>query len=198
VEDCFVAANDDRICLTGLYDADDGDGNLVWDGTTQLIGVPAANIVIRNMVFAGLHNNGGDIMLTWNGADYCHNVVIENCVSLFPTNKGFLASMHGGSAVFDNIMIRNVHLYHPVLVTLNVAESRYMGAGGGSIHNVELVNVTVDAEPHEIRGFMRGKSGTSNISGIRFRNLTANGKKITDLSQTSIQINEFVSDVSFE
>lgn len=198
VEDGFVAGNDDRICVTGLYDADNGDGNLEWDGVIQLIGVPAENITIRNMVFAGLHNNGGDIMLTWNGADYCRNVIIEDCKSLFATNKGFLASKHGGSAIFDQILIQNIHLYHPVLVSLEVADGRYMGAGGGAIHNFTLKDITIDAEPSEVGLFMNGQNETSDISGFHFINLKANGKKITDLSQTAIEINEFVSDITFE
>jgi hypothetical protein len=198
VEDCFITANDDRVCITGLFDDDCGTGDIMWDGTNELSGTPVENITIRNMVFWGLHNNGGDIMLTWNGEKYCRNVLVENCISISPTNKAFVSSMHGGSAVFENVVIRNSHLYHGNLLSLLVRDQGYQGAGGGAIRGLTLENITLDANKSEIGKFLQGHSEESNIEGVVFRNIKALDGIVTSLDQTNITFNEFVGEISIE
>ena len=87
VQNSFIASNDDRVCVTGLFDKESGtEDGINWDGSNELTGTPVSNITIKNMVFWGLDNNGGDIMLTWNGSDYAKDVTIENVISLSSTN----------------------------------------------------------------------------------------------------------------
>ncbi|MGQ1891352.1 glycosyl hydrolase family 28 protein [Thermophagus sp. OGC60D27] len=196
LEDCFVTANDDRVCITGLFDASEGTGDILWDGTNKLSGTPVANINIKNMIFWGLHNNGADIMLTWNGQDYCKDVTIENCYSLSPTNKAFIASMHGGSAIFSNIKIRNCYLNHGNLVSLLVRDEGYQGAGGGSIKNLTFENIQLNVNKSEIGKSLYGFSQKSNITKVSFRNIKANNGVVKNLDETGISSNEFVSDIN--
>ncbi|MCG8698419.1 MAG: glycosyl hydrolase family 28 protein [Bacteroidales bacterium] len=192
VEDCLIAGNDDRICVTGLYDNDDGNGSIVWDGTVALEGTPVENITIRNSIFWGLHNNGGDIMLTWNGEDYCRNILVENCYSLSPTNKGFLASKHGGSAVFTNFRVENCHLYHGDLFSLLLEGVRNYGAGGGGIEDLKLKNITIDVPKAEIGDTMLGFDDKSRIDGLVLENIIASDGKLNSISETRIHMNRFV------
>lgn len=196
LDDCFVTCNDDRICVTGLFDNDCGTGDKLWDGTIKLSGTPVSDITIRNMVFWGLHNNGGDIMLTWNGETYCKNVLIENCVSITPTNKAFVASMHAGSAIFENITIRNCHLYHGNFLSLLVRDEGYQGAGGGAIKGLNIENITLDVNKSEIGKHLTGFSETSNIEGIVVKNIRGKDGVVKSLNETAITTNEFVSNIT--
>lgn len=196
VDDCFIACNDDRVCITGLFDNDYGTGDIMWDGTNELSGTPVSDITIRNMVFLGLHNNGGDIMLTWNGETYAKNILIENCISLTPTNKAFIASMHGGSAIFENIVVRNCHLYHGNLLSLLVRDQGYQGKGGGAIKDLLLENITLEANKSEIGKQLTGFSETSNIEGIVLKNIRAKDGILNSIEETNIVVNGFVAPVT--
>jgi hypothetical protein len=195
IDDCFIACNDDRICITGLFDNDCGTGDVLWDGTNKLSGTPVENITIKNMVFFGLHNNGGDIMLTWNGETYCRNVLVENCISLTPTNKAFVSAMHGGSAIFENIVIRNSHLYHGNLVSILVRNQGYQGAGGGAIKGLLLENITLEAKKSEIGKHYTGFDEKSNIEGVVFKNIIASDGVVKSIDETAIVKNEFVAPI---
>ncbi|MHB0754555.1 glycosyl hydrolase family 28 protein [Polaribacter sp. M15] len=195
LEDSFIASNDDRICITGLYDAEKGNDNILWDGTNELKGTPVSNITIRNMVFWGLDNNGGDIMLTWNGADYAKDILIENVVSLVPTNKAFIAARHGGSADINNLTIKNATLYHGNLFDIEIADSNYQGAGGGKLRNLLLENITIQANIADIGKQLIGESKSSNIEGIKFKNIVTKEGVLKNVSQLNISSNEFVSDL---
>ncbi|MCG8701070.1 MAG: glycosyl hydrolase family 28 protein, partial [Bacteroidales bacterium] len=198
LEDCFVAGNDDRICITGLYDKSDGDGNIAYDGTLELTDTVVENITIRNMVFLGLHNNGGDIMLTWNGSDYARDITIEDCYSLAPTNLAFMSARHGGSAIIHDVKIKNIHLDHPRLFWIFVEDSGYFGKGGGACRDFTFEDITINAEPSEVGVNLVGESDTSDISDFTLKNVKANGQVITDIKETAIQTNEFVKDIKFE
>ncbi len=195
LEDSFIASNDDRICITGLFDSENGTNDIQWDGTNELKGVGVENIVIKNMVFWGLDNNGGDIMLTWNGADYAKNILIENVKSLTPTNKAFLAARHGGSADINNLIIRNATLYHGNLFDLEIADSNYQGEGGGRLRNVSIEDVTIQADLKDIGKQLLGESLTSNIEGITLKNITTNNGVLANISDLNIVSNEFVSEI---
>lgn len=193
VQDSFIASNDDRICITGLYDKESGTDNKQWDGSNELTGVSVSNITIRDMVFWGLDNNGGDIMLTWNGSGYAKDILVENVVSLVGTNKAFIAARHGGSADIHNLTFRNITLYHGNLFDVEIGESNYQGAGGGKFRNVSLENIYIDASTSELGKQLIGESKESNIEGITFKNISTKDGLITSLNQLQIKENEFVS-----
>jgi hypothetical protein len=197
MEDCFIAGNDDRVCITGLYDSEDREVKVIEDQQKRITDTHVGNLTIRDTIFWG-QKNGGDIMLSWNGGKTLDSVLIENIQSLGKTNKGFLAARHGGSVLIHDVTIRNVHLYHTVLCSLEVLDARTWGAGGGAIRDITVENVTIDADPKEIKKLMTGWSEESSISNIVFKNLRAIGQKITSLAQTGIETNEFVKGVRFE
>ena len=197
LEDSFIASNDDRICITGLYDGEKGNNNLQWDGSNELKGVSVSNIHIKNIVFWGLDNNGADIMLTWNGAGYAKDIIIENVISITPTNKAFIAARHGGSADIYNISIKNASLYHGNLFDIVIADSNYQGAGGGKLRNMTLENITIRANKTEIGKQLLGQTYKSNIKDIMLKNIITNDGIIEDISQLKIISNEFVADIEF-
>lgn len=196
INDSFIASNDDRICITGLYDAEEGSDELLWDGSNKLKGVPASNIHIKNVTFWGLDNNGGDIMLTWNGADYAKDILIENTISLTATNKAFIAARHGGSADINNLTIKNAKLYHGNLFDIEIGESRYQGAGGGKIRNMILENIDIEAPLKDIGKQLIGQSEDSGIDGIRLKNIRGNDGILKDIDQIQLSKNEFVTDIT--
>lgn len=198
VTDSFIASNDDRICITGLYDAEEGNDQLHWDGSNKLTGVPVSNISIKDMVFWGLDNNGGDIMLTWNGADYAKDISIENTISLTPTNKAFIAARHGGSADINNLNIKNVKLMHGNLFDIEIGESNYQGAGGGKLRNMTLENVVIDANFDSIGKQLIGKSKDSNIEGLTLINIMTKDGRLETLDQININQNDYVSDITIK
>lgn len=193
VEDTFIASNDDRICITGLYDKESGTDNFQWDGSNELTGVSVSNIVIRDMVFWGLDNNGGDIMLTWNGSGYAKNILVENAISLTGTNKAFIAARHGGSADINNLTFKNITLLHGNLFDVEIGESNYQGAGGGKLRNVLLENITLKASFKEIGKQLLGESLNSNVEGVSFKNIYTNEGLLKDINQLNIITNEFVA-----
>ena len=196
VEDSFIASNDDRVCITGLFDKGNGTDNLQWDGSNELTGVSVSNITLRNMVFWGLDNNGADIMLTWNGSGYAKNVLVENVVSLTATNKAFIAARHGGSADIHDLIFRNVTLYHSNLFDIEIGESNYQGAGGGKLRNLLLENFTIHGNFKDIGKQLLGENKNSNIDGIQFKNIKTNEGVLTDVNQMSIKKNEFVTNLN--
>ena len=147
------------------------------------------------MVFWGLDNNGGDIMLTWNGSGYAKDILVENVVSLTGTNKAFLAARHGGSADIHNLTFKNVTLYHGNLIDIEIGESNYQGAGGGKLRNVLLENFTIDASLDEIGKQLLGESKNSNIDKITFKNIKAKDGLLTDVGQLNFNTNEFVTNM---
>lgn len=195
VENSLIASNDDRICITGLYDKDNGAEGLDWDGTNELTGVPVSNITIRNMVFWGLDGNGGDIMLTWNGAGYAKNIIIEDVVSLTPTNKAFIAARHGGSADIHDMTIKNVRLQHGNLFDIEIAPSNYQGAGGGKIRNLYLENIDIKANFQAIGKQLKGQGPNSAIDGITLKNINTSEGRLETIEQLGLETNEFVRNV---
>lgn len=195
IEDSFIASNDDRICITGLYDKENGSDDIQWDGSNELTGVSVSNIVIRNIVFWGLDNNGGDIMLTWNGTGYAKDILVENVVSLTGTNKAFIAARHGGSADIHDLIFKNVTLFHGNLIDIEIGESNYQGAGGGKLRNMLLENITLDASIDDVGKQLLGESNDSNIDSITFKNIKANDGFITDIHQLKFNTNEFVTNL---
>ena len=197
LKNSFLAGSDDRICITGLFDREKFEVTKKEELQPRLEATNVHNLHIHDIVFWG-QKNGADIMLTWNGGMTCNNVLIENVQSVGFTNKGFLASKHGGSVVVENITIRNAHLYHHRIVDLEITDAACWGQGGGSVRNVLLENITIDAKAKEVSNKMVGFSPESNVDGITFRNVVANGVKITSLNQTSIETNSFVYNINFE
>lgn len=197
VENSFIGASDDRICVTGLFDREKFEVTQKSELQPRLEDTDVHDMHIRNMVFWG-QKNGGDIMITWNGGKTCQDILVEDCYSLGFTNKGFLAAKHGGSVVAKDILIRNIELFHRRLVSLEVKEASCWGAGGGAIRDVLLENVSIHAEPGEVDLQMLGHSEESNISDITFINLTANGQHILSLDETAIKTNEFTKNIRFE
>ena len=195
VEDSFIASNDDRICITGLYDKENGNDNIQWDGSDELMGVSVANITIRNVVFWGLDNNGGDIMLTWNGSGFAKDILIENVVSLTGTNKAFLAARHGGSSDIHDMVFRNIKLCHGNLFDVEIGESNYQGAGGGKLRNLLFENVTIKAGFNEIGKQLLGESKLSNVDGIKLKNIITNEGVLTDVNQLKLKTNEFLTNL---
>jgi hypothetical protein len=118
--------------------------------------------------------------------------------SLGFTNKGFVASKHGGSVIVQDVVVRNAHLYHGRLIDLDVQHASMWGEGGGAIRNILLENITIDADPSDVSLKMIGVSEESNVENITFRNIVANGQKITSLDQTAIYTNEFATGIVFE
>ncbi|MBK1878248.1 glycosyl hydrolase family 28 protein [Pelagicoccus mobilis] len=197
VENSFIAGNDDRICVTGLFDSEDRVIKTVADQKPRIKGCDVGNLTIRDNVFWG-QRNGGDIMLTWNGSHTCENVLIENCKSIGFTNKGFLSAMHGGSVVIKNVMIRDIEIYHHRLTSVLVRDAKTWGDGGGAIDGLTLENISIHAEPKDVSLKLTGWSDESPIKNVTLRNITANGQKITSFDQTSIETNEFLKDVVWE
>lgn len=196
ISDSFIASNDDRICITGLYDKGDGKDGIEWDGSNALTGVPAENITIRDMVFLGLDNNGGDIMLTWNGAGYAKNIRIENVVSLTPTNKAFIAARHGGSADINDLIIKNVTLHHGNLFDVMVGGKNYQGAGGGKLRKILLENIIIEANVADIGKQLMGESSISTIENITLKNIMTKDGKLNSIDQLNIDTNEFVKNIT--
>jgi hypothetical protein len=197
LKNSFLAGSDDRICITGLFDREKFEVKTKNDLQPRLEDTHVHNLRISNIVFWG-QKNGADIMLTWNGGKTCRDVVIENVYSLGFTNKGFLAAKHGGSVVVEDIIIRNAHLYHDRIVDIEVKEASCWGQGGGSVRNILLENIRIDADVKNVSNKMIGHTPNSNVSDITFRNVSAKGVKITDIKQTNIQTNSFVYNVKFE
>ena len=202
MEDCFIAGNDDRICITGLYDSEDREIKEMADQQKRITGCAVGDITIRDIVFWG-HRNGGDIMLTWNGAETCENIRIENVTSLLSNKggsyKGFLAAMHGGSVVVRDVEIRNATLDHGTFLSILVNEASMWGAGGGAIRDVLLENITIAATPETLEDRVGGTSKESNVANFTFRNVTlANGEKMTSLEGTGIEVGDFVENFIFE
>ncbi|MBD5778897.1 right-handed parallel beta-helix repeat-containing protein [Pelagicoccus sp. NFK12] len=197
VENSFIAGNDDRICVTGLFDSEDREIKTVADQKARIKGCDVGNLVIRNNVFWG-QRNGGDIMLTWNGSHTCEDVLIEGCKSIGFTNKGFLSAMHGGSVVIKDVTVRDIEIYHHRLTSVLVRDAKTWGDGGGAIDGLTLENIQIHAEPKEVSLLLTGWSEESPIRNVTLRNITANGQKITSFDQTSIETNEFVKNVVWE
>ncbi|GEC72575.1 Glycosyl hydrolases family 28 [Flavobacterium flevense] len=195
VDDSFIASNDDRICITGLYDKENGSTNIQWDGSNELTGVSISNIKIKNVVFWGLDNNGADIMLTWNGKGYAKDIMVEDVVSLTATNKAFVAARHGGSADIHDLIFRNVKLLHGNLFDIEIGESNYQGEGGGKLRNMLLENITVDAKMNDIGKQLLGENKNSNIDGIKLKNIKSNDGVLTDVNQLKLKTNEFVTNL---
>lgn len=194
VQNSFVASNDDRICVTGLFDKENGTSDDInWDGSNELTGTPVSNIIIKDMVFWGLDNNGGDIMLTWNGSDYAKDVTIENVISLTSTNKAFIAARHGGSADIHDLKIKNIKLYHGNLFDVEIGGKMYQGAGGGKLRNISLENVYLDSDFAHLGKQLMGQNKESNIDNITFKNISTNEGVITSIDQLNIKANEFVT-----
>jgi hypothetical protein len=198
INDCFIAASDDRICIAGRYDLDNGqvftNGDSLMYRMTDCI---SENNTIKNCVFWGIQN-GGDLMLSWNTSLETRKIVVENCESLTPVNKGFLSAKFGGSGHVRDITIRNCHLYHPDLFAIEIVEASCFGYGGGKISDIMLENITIDAEPEQVGKYITGKTESSNIYNIVLKNVTANGKKLTSRGSTKIKLNEFAKEPIFE
>jgi hypothetical protein len=197
LQNSFLAGSDDRICITGLFDRERFEVTKKEELQPRLEPTDVYNLRINNIVFWG-HRNGADIMLTWNGGKTCRDVIIENVYSLGFTNKGFVASKHGGSVIVQDVIVRNAHLYHDRLIDLDVQHASMWGEGGGAIRNILLENITIDADPSDVSLKMIGVSEESNVENITFRNIVANGQKITSLDQTAIYTNEFATGIVFE
>ena len=136
-------------------------------------------------------------MMTWNGEGPVDNVKITNCYSLAPTNKGFIAAKHGGSCVFTNIKVEDCHIYHGNIVSLEVKDSEYQGAGGGIIKDLHLKNITLSVPKKDIKRQLLGHSNESYIGTVIFENIIAADGKLTSLDETDIKTNEFLNEVVF-
>lgn len=196
VNDCLIAANDDRICITGLFDDDETPVPENGDISVRMTDYPVENMHINNVVFWGLWN-GGDIMLTWNASSECKNVVIENCKSIWPTNKAFLSAKDGGSALIHNIEIRNCLLYHGNLVDVRVIGADCWGKGGGNIRDITVRDIQLNVNPSQVKKQIIGMSENSTAKNFKFINISANDSLIHHLSQTDIFLNEYVSGIDF-
>jgi hypothetical protein len=197
LKNSFLAGSDDRICITGLFDREKFEVTKKEELQPRLEDTDVYNLRISNIVFWG-QKNGADIMLTWNGGKTCRDIVIENVHSLGFTNKGFVGSKHGGSVIVEDVTIRNAHLYHHRIVDIEVTAAGCWGQGGGSVRNILFENITIDAEPGQVSNKMIGHSTESNVDNIIFRNVSANGVKLTHIEQTNIETNEFVYNIKFE
>lgn len=197
LKNSFLAGSDDRICITGLFDREKFEVTKQEELQPRLEDTDVYNLRISNIIFWG-QKNGADIMLTWNGGKTCRDVIIENVHSLGFTNKGFVGSKHGGSVIIEDVTIRNAHLNHHRLIDIEVTAAGSWGQGGGSVRNILLENITIDAEPGQVSNKIIGHSPKSNVDHITFKNVTANGVKLTNIEQTSIETNEFVYHINFE
>lgn len=192
VEDCFIVGNDDRICVTGLYDS----CNTELGMDERLTDCVVENNVFRDITFWGLRN-GGDIMLTWNGGQRCENILLENCESLARTNRGFITAQHGGAVPIRNIHIRNCHLWHGQLVDWFVTKPACWGKGGGSVRDVYIENVTLAVEPNEVGRRLSAKDEVSNIDNLMFNNIQAHGQLLSDVNDAGFEIRKHVGRISF-
>lgn len=196
VDDCLIAANDDRICITGLFDDDTTEMLPGVDISERMTDYPVENMHVKNVVFWGLWN-GGDIMITWNASSECKDVLIEDCVSIWPTNKAFISAKDGGSAYIHDIVIQNCELYHGNLVDVRVIPAACWGKGGGNIANVTVKNIHLNVDPHNVKKQFIGESEQSTCKDFDFINIRANDSLITDIAQTSIEVNEYVTGIRF-
>ncbi|MGQ1891347.1 glycosyl hydrolase family 28 protein [Thermophagus sp. OGC60D27] len=197
LKNSFLAGSDDRVCITGLFDRERFEVTKKAELQPRLDDTDVYNLRINNIVFWG-QKNGADIMLTWNGGKTCRDVIVENVHSLGFTNKGFLATKHGGSVTVEDVTVRNAHLYHHRLIDLEITNAACWGQGGGSVRDILLEDITIDASSEDVSNKMLGFSSESNVDNIVFKNIKANGVHLNGLDQTSIQTNEFVYNVVFE
>lgn len=196
VEDCFISGNDDRICVTGLYDSGTVPTGPDAQAKDQLIDTWVEDVVIRDTVFWGVRN-GGDIMLTWNGGQQARDVLVENCDSLTPTNKGFVAAKHGGDGLIQDVTFRNCRLYHGNLIDVEIKEASCWGKGGGRIADLIFEDITLDVPPGQVQRKMVAHSPTSNLTHVTFNNVQAQGELVTDIGYTQLKINPYTSNIFF-
>ncbi|MEZ5275765.1 MAG: glycosyl hydrolase family 28 protein [Opitutaceae bacterium] len=197
LEDCFIAGSDDRVCITGLYDSEDREVKTLEDQTQRITGTIVRDIHVRDTIFWG-QKNGGDIMLTWNGAQTCDNVLIEDCESIGATNKGFLASKHGGSVFVTNVTIRNIRIHHDRFLSLEINPAGVWGAGGGGVRNLLLENIRINADPADVGIRILGLNDVGSFANLIFRQVTMNGVLLQGFGQTDIETNPFIRNVIFE
>jgi len=197
-EDCFIAGNDDRICLNGLFDADLPPAEAArLEKADRLISVPVHDVLVRRMVFWGL-KNGGDIMITWNAGQSTHRIVVEDCDSLAATNKAFVTSRHAGSGVASGLLFRHCRIEHGDLVDLEVADSgKYWGRGGGRIGDITFEDISLAAAPSSVGKSLRGRDPTGTLGPLTFTRITANGQPVTVLDQTAINTGDHVLAAKF-
>jgi len=197
VEDCFICGNDDRVCVTGLFDKDLPEAEAaVLKEEDRLTDTLVENVTLRRLVLWGLRN-GGDIMLTWNAGQETRKVLIEDVESLAPTNAAFVAARHGGSGTIKDVLIRNCYLYHGNLVDVLVKGPACWGKGGGRIADFTLENIEMDAAPAQVGKRLAGQNERSDIGRATFKNIRARGQAITDVKETKIAVQPFVGKVEF-
>ncbi len=202
IEDSLIAGSDDRICITGLYDSEDREILVKADQQKRITGCDVGPIHIRDVVLWG-HRNGADIMLTWNGSHTCEDILIENVKSLVSRKggsyKGFVGSMHGGSVIVRDVVIRNAEVYHNTFLSLLVNPASVWGAGGGAIRDVLFENIKIHSSREALRHRVRGTSAESKLANFTFRNVTLeDGSLLTGFEGTSIEVGDFVENFVFE
>jgi hypothetical protein len=199
LEDSFIAGNDDRICLNGLFDRDLPLAEAArLSKTERLTDTTVSNIHLRGLVFWGL-KNGADIMITWNSGQTTERVLVEDCDSLSPTNKAFVSARHAGSGSFSNLVFRNCRLEHGHFVDIEVADSgKYWGRGGGSIGDILFADISLTVPPPQVAKAIRGRDAHGAVGPITFRNIIAAGEPVTELAQTTIEVGEHVRAIRFE
>jgi hypothetical protein len=192
-EDCFIAGNDDRICINGLYDADLApEQAATLEKIDRLISTPVHDVVIRGMVFWGL-KNGGDIMLTWNAGADTDRILIEDCDSLAPTNKAFITARHAGSGIMRGIVIRDCRVEHGHFVDLEVADSgKYWGRGGGRIEDLTITDIALSVPLASVGKDLRGRDTAGTLGPLTFARISAAGQPWTGSSGTAIEIGDHV------
>jgi hypothetical protein len=197
LEDAFVAGNDDRICLNGLFDRDlPPEVARTMEKGERLTDTTVQNVRIRRIVFWGLRN-GGDIMITWNAGQITRDIVVEDCDSLAATNKAFVTLQHGGSSEIGGLHFRHCRLEHGNLLDVAVIEQRYWGRGGGRVDDLHFEDITLAADPGQVGKSIKARSEAQRIDRVVFKNITANGHRVTALDQTAIKRGDFVGEIVF-
>jgi len=168
IEDCVFDTGDDCIAIKS------GRNN---DG--RRVGVPSANIIVRNCVMKDGH---GGVVIGSEISGGCRNVFVENCTMSSPNLDRALRfksnARRGG--VVEGVFMRNVRIGHVTEAVLTIDFLYEEGPDGDhppTVCRVHIDNVESDGSPRVmwIAGFPE-----ATIDDIRFRNCIFRGVSLPE------------------
>jgi hypothetical protein len=204
VQHCFTYTNDDSLCVKPCTV---GNFNGVIQGPDQ----PCHDIEFDDVVVYGLCA-GTKVGL--QGHTHTRGIWFRN-IEVLQCSRGIVVQHWQGRGVMENIHFENMHIeqlvrrvYRPFPIEMTMFRWRETDSDvreGGQLRNIRIENIRFENfgdgdAPDGYNGqnsILYGKNPSSGIHDLVFRNLKIAGKLVLDAEGGRIDINKFVSRVTF-
>ncbi len=226
IEDCFIRTFDDSICVKGFDCYYEGDlDKAVWETMHYNGGnyENFRNVRVRRCVIWNDWGKALEIGAETRAEEIC-DVVFEDCDVIHVTH-GVLDVANVDYADVHDITYRNIrieldnvipkpthqlndeHTYElptteyvpPVIMARAIYHFEYSAGGQRRGKNRDLLfeDISITGRQKPIF-FFEGHSAEDNTRDVVIRNVTQNGKRLTDPSEYSLQIDEFCRNITVE